>query len=61
MKAVVALIVIVAGLAPLKWKFEKHIDANYGSSDVLHYAIDLRERVGRYECADDDGAQNRQC
>ena len=47
MKAVVAFIVILAGLAPLKWKFEKHVDANYGSSDILHYAIDLRERVGQ--------------
>ncbi len=47
MKAVAAFILIVAGLAPLKWKFEKHLDASYVSSDVLHYAIDLRERVGQ--------------
>jgi len=47
MKAVVLFILIVAGLAPLKWKFEKSLDADHVSSDLLHHAIDLRERVGQ--------------
>jgi len=47
MKAIAAFILVAAGLAPLKWKFERSIDANHLSSDVLHHAIDLRERVGQ--------------
>ena len=47
MKVVATFIVILGGLAPLKWKLEKHVDASYVSSDVLHLGIDLRERVGQ--------------
>jgi len=47
MKTVAAFILIVAGLAPLKWNLEKSIDANHLSSGVLRHAIDLRERVGQ--------------
>jgi hypothetical protein len=47
MKTAAAFILIVAGLAPLKWNLEKSIDTNHLSSGVLRHAIDLRERVGQ--------------
>ena len=47
MKAVAAFILIAAGLAPLKMKFERDVDASHLASDLLHQAIDLRERVGQ--------------